>query len=84
MSSDWRPSRQSSRGIEAVIQAFKVRNINTDEQAFGVSEKLGDVLAKGVLEYPDTNGQISACKAWRRCLKSLEDDWSVVCGFCGC
>ena len=36
------------------------------------------------MEHPDASGHVSTFKAFRGCPESLEDDWSVVCGFGGC
>ena len=85
MWSDWRPSGRSRRGIEAVIQAFKVRNNKTDVLGFGVGANSWELYLQtkywNILVLVDIHG---LSKAWRGYVESLEDDWSVVCVFHGC
>ncbi len=40
-----------------------------------------EVVGGSVLEYRDTNGRISPCKAWMGCGERFEDDLDGVWGF---
>jgi hypothetical protein len=75
-------SSRSRRGIEAVIQAFKVRNDKAGELSHGVGEKELYWQAEYWIMLMPVD--IYRLAKHRRMSGSLEDDWSVICVFHGC